>query len=100
MRRRFGRIFRTKSETTQTPTTSGVGQGYNQSTGTGANGVAGGFNAGADGKGGNGGAFGQAGTAGSTGANGTSTIGVTGSSGGAAGTAIVNTASATINYLN
>ncbi|WP_146206473.1 putative Ig domain-containing protein [Ochrobactrum sp. POC9] len=99
-------IYRTKSVTTQTPTTGGdggsggVGQGYNQAAGTGVNGVAGGTNAGTGGKGGNGGAFGQPGAAGSPGANGTSTTGVTGSSGGTAGTAIVNAAGATINYIN
>ena len=69
----------------------GVGQGYNQSAGTGVGGAAGGTSAGAGGTGGNGASYGQAGATGGTGSNGNASNGLGGSAGGAAGAAVAGT---------
>ena len=76
----------------------GVGEGFNQSAGTGTSGGSASNNAGSGGTGGTGGAFGQAGNAGGTGNNGSGTSvtypataptnGSSGASGGAAGLAV------------
>ena len=76
----------------------GVGQGYNQSAGSGSSGSSGSNNAGSGGTGGTGGAFGASGSTGATGSNGSGTSisfpssaptnGASGSSGGASGKSI------------